>query len=305
MKRSFLVVALSALVLSLAVPVRAGYFSGPDRSGAGARAVTLNASPPAVGIVVPPTPVPGNPITYWRDGAGNVVGISRKGQLVWLEMPAGEVHVGPAAVASGYGLDRDDGGIAENDYDIYDSASSPGAFQAVSIEKNLPGGSTYPGKLITRQLVVTAVVRTPDGNTRLTNVWKWKPRSRAVSLTQTWRNTSSGISYLVFAPKLYIDVDNSGVLTNHFGRTSQTLFSWLDPDDSSPAYNVILSTQSSPFCINAATPAFLDFGGCDGTHLAGGTPTYAGDAAFAVNLGIDRIFAPGMKQVEKFQILVK
>ena len=37
-----------------------------------------------------PTPVAGNKIYYFRDGKGSVLGISQRGQIVLMEMPAGQ-----------------------------------------------------------------------------------------------------------------------------------------------------------------------------------------------------------------------
>ena len=259
-----------------------------------------------------PTPVPGNPIHYWHDTDGNVLGVSRKGQIVWLEMPAGDSQIGTGLVHSGFGIDYEPINIM---WDIYDywGPNVNSDFQRVSYKASPKGAAAYPGTPLTVPLKVVARTATANGLFRLKNVVKWTPKTMSVTLISLWKNVSDGDLGTV-APKYFWDVDlNGGESTplSHFSRTDRGGHTWFDPTQflASHHYSLSISAKNPPNIdpkIYSFTGAgFIDAWGNPSGLVTGSPPSHQGDDAIGINTYSGPItMPPGGKKRDVFHILV-
>ncbi len=145
--------------------------------------------------------------------------VSRHGNLVRFESPAGQEHIRNGTIIEGYSLCSI--GIVSG----YDTAQDEAGFDNGMVGQ--PGG---PGTL-----PITVTRRTLDGLFELKQTLDWSPAEKEVTITMQVKNVSGASASGVVLHRI-VDMDIAANVTgsfdNHWAVTSETAFAWLDPQES-------------------------------------------------------------------------
>ncbi len=206
------------------------------------------------------TTLAGDPIQYWKNSSGQIIGVSDLGCLMGLEMPAGYEHMS----SEGWGVCYDIGGVTqpvlyERGYDCSENQVGPGIcdIYQVSLTSNKgPGGaSAATAALITGTLKVKIVTKDILNNFKFVNSLFWKTSRSRVDMKTTITNISGSLMTNVLYRRVAdIDTDHWGVngwfvTDNNWTEQSRSVSASNEKSIAPPgreAHTVIMSGDPKP-----------------------------------------------------------
>ncbi len=174
------------------------------------------------------TTLAGDPIQYWKNGSGQIIGVSDLGNLVYLEMPAGYEHIRIGTTAEGWGVCYDIAGVAqpplyENYFQCSENQVGPGICDIYQVSltsnKGLGGASPATAALISGTLKVKVVTKDILQNFKFVNSIFWKTSRSRVDIKTTITNIS-GFQMTNVLYRRHVDIDTDAGGSSGFGSTA-------------------------------------------------------------------------------------
>ena len=176
-------------------------------------------------------------VYYWSNPLGYVLGVTPKGQVAALEMPAGYEHIQVGNVLEGYSLCYD------GDYPIFDVYQyDSGDFRFLDSWSTRPGSETYPGPVITQMVGSFSLLATRNLSHLLLMSVFWNPLRAGVHAHMTVINISDQTLDLTLKRHADLDVDTGGSsgwadYQNHFEEEGTFVLAYTtDPPEGSSAH---------------------------------------------------------------------
>jgi len=198
-------------------------------------------------------------IWYWSNEHGFVIGITAMGQLVTLEMPAGYEHINAGHILEGYSLCFFDKFPA---FDVYQYSSDN--FISLDFWSNQSGSTTYPGPVITENLIVSSLVATQDLKFYILQTIVWLPWKSGIMIHMTVGNHSLITGDLVLKRHADLDTDTGGTsgwagFNNIFNEGDDYVVAYTtNPPESLKAHTVLMAGDAD----SANVDYWDDFSSC-------------------------------------------
>jgi hypothetical protein len=209
--------------------------------------------------------------------------ISKHGNLMRLESPAGVEHIRNGDFLEGYVLCTD----ATTNEVGYDLGPNEAGFDDGTVSQ--PGGGGTLPLIVTRNSL--------DGRFQLIQTFTWDPASLRVKIEMQVKNVSGVKQFNVDLRRL-VDLDIgenvTGLFENNWGESLESVFAWNDVGQGTTAPQGVSLTAASPKTPHFTTVAFIDLGCVSLSPQI--TPTF-GDFAGVVTYNIGNIPANQTKTV--------
>ncbi len=225
-------------------------------------------------------PLAGDPIQYWKNNSGHVIGISDLGSVVHFETPVGFQHIYDEGWGTCYkmgGVDQPPLFSRQFDCSDFEVGGDCDIYQQ-SLTSNKGAGGTTPATaiLVVGNLKVTVVAKDILNNFEFVNSIVWKVSRSRVDIKTKIKNISGSTMTNVLYRR-YADIDTDADSSNNWSEQSRSILAFIDKSQTDPpgieAHTVIMSGFPKPASAEVAEDCCPDdFNACSG-YLANNPDT--------------------------------